>query len=250
MTRVIKNIKSLLSVGVALFLSGGCSVIGYSIGRAVDSRKADNKLIAGCYYTQVHPGKIVTVLSHDGSRLRGAFLGVSVASDSSYQVMLDSTRAKTSLDLPALGEKVFLRLESGAAEEAEFRGFDYQFPSFVLLPAVLLKFPDRDTVIAVGTSALHEICTLDGKILNTDDLEVGIARGIIPTRTTLAIDTGAVRAIRITPEGLRSDTTLYKRLCLTRPRLLGIVTKSEFAASFENHESYWNVESPKSLLRF
>lgn len=243
MSILTNNTKALILVGIALFLTGGCSIIGYSIGSAVDSRKSDYKLISGGYYTQVRPGKVVTIIRRDGSELRGAFLGVSSATDSSYEQMLNSADTATPLDLPTMRDKVYLRFESGTADEAEFHGFDYKSPSLVLTPAVLLKFPGHDTVTAVSLSAIHELSTLEGTIISTENLMTGIAQGSIPSRTVLEIDTGAVKTLRIAPEDLRSDTTLYRQLHETKPRLISVVTRSDSLISCENRQSYWNVAS-------
>ena len=248
---VMRQVRYLLIslVSFAPILAAGCSVIGYSIGSAVDNRKSDYRMISERNYTQVHPGDIISLLYRDGSKIRGAYLGVAASADSNYQELLNAAGAVTDLEIPTLGENVFVSFANGTAAEAAFCGFDYAFPDLALFPAILLKFSDRDTAVAVNLAILREISKFDRYTLRAVQIDSALAAGILPSRTVLVIDTGAIEKMRISGESLRSDTLLQRQLQGAKARLLAIATNSDSLVSLENYETNVQVVSERICFK-
>ena len=72
----IKNLTALIMVFAMTFLSSGCSVVGLSIGVAIDEGKGDYKVVEEKQLESIRPGTETIVNLKDGSQKKGDFAGL------------------------------------------------------------------------------------------------------------------------------------------------------------------------------
>jgi hypothetical protein len=181
---------------LAGLLAAGCSILGHTIGKGLDSRRSGECTLAQFGADAIRPGTIVRVSLTDGGEVRGAYRGQAerpaVAYDNDYEQFRGLTQA--TLPLPALGDSLWVTLRSGDRERVCFRGFDHLYHAGAAQPGgqehhclSLATHRGSNTRVSWDVASLRQIEGENGLLLNEAALSALASRPDLPGRTALFV---------------------------------------------------------------
>jgi hypothetical protein len=157
----------------------GCSVIGLGIGAASDSKKPSQ--IQGWEVEKVDPGKTVTLVLRDSSRIKGKFIGLERLQDQEYAETYDQARElkPDGVVLPKLDDTVSITTKTEKKFEGEFFGFDHGY--------ILLRIVGRNMTNQVSMNNIKSIEQKNGNAIGQTMIEKLLSDGRIPSSSVIVM---------------------------------------------------------------
>jgi hypothetical protein len=151
----------------------GCSVVGYSIGSAID---AGNPRSFKPQHVEemIRRGQRIKLRLVDGTEVSGKYLGAEGVQSPDYVVRYEKAREAlaTELPLPALGDSVAVFLARGEKRIGEFRGFDHDW----------ILVTGAEETVRLSLADISGLADRDGHILSGSLLAGAIAARQVPSQ--------------------------------------------------------------------
>lgn len=189
------------AAAIVVLQLNGCSLIGFGIGSAIDSRKSDTIFIPGWKVEAIKPGEQIRVILRDGKEVEGKYVGLNRVPPKEYAKRYADFRKQRQeeLFLPALGDSITITMKSGAQGQRILSGFDHQYlattlegetdtsHAFASYIMSVRQMGDTTTGIVL-LKKVDKIVDSDGNVVKGEDLQRLAFEGGIPLLSAIAIE--------------------------------------------------------------
>ncbi|MEW5923781.1 MAG: hypothetical protein AB1746_07325 [Candidatus Zixiibacteriota bacterium] len=188
MMAIIKFIIISAAIGL-LTLSGGCSLIGYGLGSAIDNQRPTMTHVENAKVDKIDKAEEIICVLKDDDVVKGATMRYYQVNYDNYFRVYESYRLDNEcyLLLPAMGERLKVSALSGQPYEYLFAGFDVRFNSKGSTSIVFLIWEDADSTIEAKFANIKSIVNMSGDTLNTIGIDRAITDGSIPVLSHLEL---------------------------------------------------------------
>jgi hypothetical protein len=188
---------SITCIGVALlscllFLTNGCTVIGFGVGAFVDSRAKQIMLDPLNDLDSLEIGKNIIVQLKDGDAVKGEYKGIRIIDDDAYANRYAEIQKQNpeNLNLPAIGDTLTIYMKPAKDKvnlERIFLGLDFSEDPKNLQTFLNYRYTRSPAKDRINLDLIHTIIDRNDREINIAEIDSFIHRGGLSDVTAVAL---------------------------------------------------------------